>query len=239
MKTHKARRGYQPRRAYLLGGDSVDEKKARRFCTCEKEAGFDICDKCRERANDPDNPLSDEALKQHFEHEGAKLGEALKHFGHIEGCEPLLCFAVDDTDFDTVDNALKTGGIPPYTNSRILNIGRRSINMRPHIDKPRTRIIIDIDPACPLVLVRTIINESPTVIDLDDTNGCGMTAEEEKAFAEKILAYAEHDHETRTIKITIPENAPLSLTDRQRAEIIKNCLDTLLCTPAESQQSDS
>ena len=31
--------------------------------------------------------------------------------------------------------------------------------------------------------------------------------EQEKEFAEKILAYIEHDHETRTIKITIPENA--------------------------------
>lgn len=127
-------------------------------CSCTKDAGFEICDKCRESA---EAPGFEDIYINHFKEQARRIAEAEKHFGHIEGCEPLLSYAIDDTEFDIIDKAIKEGKLTPINDSRILQIGARGMNMRPQNGNPRTRVIIDIDPVFPYVLVRHIVNEKP------------------------------------------------------------------------------
>ena len=132
------------------------DNKGRYFCSCEKETGLDICDKCRESVNAPGY---DDIYKNHFKEKAKKVAETEKHFGHIEGCEPLMSHAIDEAEFDAIDKAIQAGEITPITQSRILRLGAMTLGLRPRRESTPQRVVIDIDPACPYVLVRFIVGE--------------------------------------------------------------------------------
>ena len=47
-----------------------------------------------------------------------------------------------------------------------------------------------------------------TVIDINGIDDCEMTAEGQKAFADKVVYVLEVDYDTREISVTIPKHSP-------------------------------
>ncbi|MDR1736238.1 MAG: hypothetical protein LBR85_05140 [Oscillospiraceae bacterium] len=168
-------------------------------CTCPKEAGLDICDKCRERV---EAPGYEDIYIDYFKEKARKVAEAEKHFGHIAGCERLMSCAIDETEFDTVNKALQAGEIPPITDSRTLRLGASSMSLRRENNKTPKRVIIDIDPACPYVLVRVIVNENSPDTLQDNPAG--------------VFGGIDMERKPRNITLTAEEAIPIS------KEIIEN-----------------
>lgn len=72
------------------------------------------------------------------------------------------------------------------------------------------------------------MSNEPTIVDLDETSGCEMTAEEQKAFGEKTVMYIENDQEAGMLRIAIPINALPSFTREQKIKMLTNCLADLI-----------